>query len=185
MIKTKKDLREYILADESRYGKRKPALLGWFFGDEAYMTLKFLKRLRYTEYYFNTLNKKNPFRLLRFCWSFFLYRRMWDKYKLHVPLNVVGPGLYIPHRAGGVYMNAKSVGKNFIISSGCVLGAKGEADNIPSIGDNVECCIGSMIIGKVNVGSDSIIAPNSVVIKDIPGGVIVSGVPAKIIKKKE
>ena len=118
----------------------------------------------------NTLNKKNPFKLLRFCWSFFLYRRMWDKYKLHVPLNVVGPGLYIPHRAGGVYMNAKSVGKNFIISSGCVLGAKGDADNIPSIGDNVECCIGSMIIGKVNVGSDSIIAPNSVVIKDIPGG---------------
>lgn len=170
MIKTKEDLREYILADESRYGKRKPALLGWFFGDEAYMTLKFLKRLRYTEYYLNTLNKKNPFKLLRFCWSFFLYRRMWDKYKLHVPLNVVGPGLYIPHRAGGVYMNAKSVGKNFIISSGCVLGAKGDADNIPSIGDNVECCIGSMIIGKVNVGSDSIIAPNSVVIKDIPGG---------------
>lgn len=41
MIKTKEDLREYIVADESRYGKRKPALLGWFFGDEAYMTLKF------------------------------------------------------------------------------------------------------------------------------------------------
>ena len=61
MIKTKEDLREYILADESKYGKRKPALLGWFFGDESYVTLKFLKRLRYTEYYFNTLNKKNPF----------------------------------------------------------------------------------------------------------------------------
>ena len=102
-----------------------------------------------------------------------------------MPLNVVGPGLYIPHWAGGVYMNAKSVGKNFIISSGCVLGAKGDANNIPSIGDNVECCIGSMIIGKVNVGSDSIIAPNSVVIKDIPGGIIVSGVPAIVIKRKE
>lgn len=110
---------------------------------------------------------------------------MWDKYKLHIPLNAVGPGLYIPHRAGDIYMNAKSVGKNFIISSGCVLGAKGDTDNIPCFGDNVEYCIGSMIIGKIHVGSNAIIVPNSLVIKDISRGMIASGVPATIIKRKE
>lgn len=185
MINSKCELKKYIMADESRYGKRHYSILGWFFGDESYRTIKFLRRLRYTEYYFNTLNRKNPFSMLLFCWSFFLYRRMWDTLKLHIPLNTVGPGLYIPHRAGGVYMNVKSVGNNFTISSGCVLGAKGDTDNIPVIGDNVECCIGSMVIGKVIIGDNVIIAPNSVVIKDVPGGAIVSGVPANIIKIRE
>lgn len=185
MVKTKTELYDYIKADFNRYGKRKPRFLGYFYGDETYSTLKFLKRLRLTEYYKNTLKKNNPFLLVRFIWSFFLYRRMWDKYKLHVPLNVVGPGLYIPHRAGGVYINAKEVGCNFTISSGCVLGAKGDKDNIPSIGDNVECCIGAKIIGKIFVGNNTIIAPNSVVIKDVPEDDVVSGVPATTIKVRE
>lgn len=45
-------------------------------------------------------------------------------------------------------------------------------------------CIGSKIIGGVVIGDNVIVAPNSVVIKDIEEGDIVSGVPAKSIKKK-
>ena len=42
--------------------------------------------------------------------------------------------------------------------------------------------IGSKIIGKVIIGDNVVIAPNSVVIKDVPDNCIVSGVPAKVIK---
>ena len=100
MIKNRKDLAFFIQTDRSRYHLRKPFVLGWLLGDENFQTIIFLKRLRLTEYYKNTLNKHNPFSVLRYAWSFYRYRRMWEKLKLHVPLNSVGPGLYIPHRGG-------------------------------------------------------------------------------------
>lgn len=63
------------------------------------------------------------------------------------------------------------------------MGNKWSNDNRPIIGDNVTCSIGAKIIGKVYIGNNVIIAPNSVVIKDVPEGDVVSGVPAKSIKK--
>lgn len=74
------------------------------------------------------------------------------------------------------------MGKNYIISSGCVLGNKTGYSNGPTIGDNVEICIGAKVIGPITIGNNVIIAPNSVVVKDVPDNCIVSGVPAKIIK---
>ena len=65
-----------------------------------------------------------------------------------------------------------------------VLGTKGTFDNVPTIGDNVEIALGAKVIGKVFVGNNAIVAPNSVVIKDVPENAIVSGVPAQIIKVK-
>ena len=44
--------------------------------------------------------------------------------------------------------------------------------------------LGSKAIGKINIGDNETIAPNSVVVKDIPSDCVVSGVPAVIIKKK-
>lgn len=85
---------------------------------------------------------------------------------------------------GGVICNAKSIGKNFTINTGCVLGKKNTNEERPIVGNNVEMCIGSKIIGGVVIGDNVIVAPNSVVIKDIEEGDIVSGVPAKSIKKK-
>ena len=104
------------------------------------------------------------------------------KYKIFLPLNTLGPGVYISHRGGGVIVNAIKVGKNFSISTGCVVGMKGVKENRPIIGDDVECCIGCKVIGRVFVGNNVIIAPNSVVVKDIPNNHIVSGIPAKTIK---
>ena len=52
-----------------------------------------------------------------------------------------------------------------------------------TIGDHVSLLIGSKVIGKVTIGNNVVIAPNSVVIKDVPDNCIVSGVPAKIIKQ--
>lgn len=47
----------------------------------------------------------------------------------------------------------------------------------------MEIALGAKIIGKVSIGNNVIIAPNSVVVKDIPDNCVVSGIPAKIIKK--
>ena len=44
---------------------------------------------------------------------------------------------------------------------------------------------GCKVVGKITVGNNVIIAPNSVVVKDVPDNAIVSGIPAKILKFKE
>ena len=39
--------------------------------------------------------------------------------------------------------------------------------------------------GGVKIGNNVTIAPNAVVVKDVPDNVVVGGVPAKILKIKE
>jgi acetyltransferase-like isoleucine patch superfamily enzyme len=43
--------------------------------------------------------------------------------------------------------------------------------------------IGAVILPGVTVGRNSVVAANTVVTKDVPDFTIVSGIPAKIIKK--
>lgn len=185
MINSKDDLKEYIRADEVRYGvMRKPAILGWFLGDEGYVVKKYLRLLRKLEYYTN--KKKKVWDYVPFIYYFLRFRRARIKTGIQLNVNTIGKGLYIPHYAGGIYANCVCMGENCIISSGCVLGNKGGVNGgKPTIGNNVEITIGAKIIGGVFIGDNVIIAPNSVVIKDVPNNAIVSGIPAKIIKIKE
>ena len=39
----------------------------------------------------------------------------------------------------------------------------------------------SIVLGGVTIGERSIVAPGSVVVKDVPNGKIVGGIPAKVI----
>ena len=38
--------------------------------------------------------------------------------------------------------------------------------------------------GGIAIGNNVIVAPNAVVVKDVPDNCVVAGVPAKIIKKR-
>lgn len=53
-----------------------------------------------------------------------------------------------------------------------------------SIGNDVWIGAGCIILPGVNIGKGSVIAGGSVVTKDVPPGVVVGGVPAKIIKSR-
>lgn len=182
MIRTKEDLKEYIRADESRYSLRHPKFLGRLLNDESYYIIKFLRTLRKLEYYTNRPRKNLAAKI---CHIYFVlkHRRLEYKTGIRIAPNIVGKGLYIPHLAGGVIINALHMGNYCIVNSGAIIGNKSNPNNIPSIGDNVEITIGAKVIGKVNVGDHAIVAPNSVVIKDVEPYSVVSGVPAVIIKK--
>lgn len=185
MIQNYRELKDYLQADLNRYGHRKLKLLGWFCGDESYVVKRLLKRLRWLEYYTNKKKRLWDYPLYFIC--FLLYRRLRLKTGIHLEVNTIGKGLYIPHYGGGIYANCEKLGDFCIISSGVVLGIKGSGrkKGRPIIGNNVEICVGAKVIGNVHVGNNVIIAPNSVVITDIPDNAIVSGVPAKIIKIKD
>ena len=64
-------------------------------------------------------------------------------------------------------------------------GNKDNQDNIPTIGDNVKLYTGCKVIGNVTIGNNAEVAPNAVVVKDVPENAIVAGIPAKILRIKE
>ena len=75
------------------------------------------------------------------------------------------------------------MGNYCTVNSGVVVGNKGSNDMVPKIGNNVTLSVGCKVIGHIKIGNNVVVAPNSVVIKDVPDNCVVSGVPAIIIKK--
>ena len=61
-------------------------------------------------------------------------------------------------------------------------GARGKG--APIIGDNVVLSAGCKIIGNVKIGNNVFVGANAVVVKDVPDGATVAGIPAKIINMK-
>ena len=54
--------------------------------------------------------------------------------------------------------------------------------NQPTIGDNVTIFAGAMGLGKLHVNDNSIIAANSVLLKDTEGSGVYAGSPARKVK---
>ena len=91
----------------------------------------------------------------------------------------IGKNLIICHHNGIVIGEKVEIGDNCRIYHQVTLGQK---DNkYPVVKDNVTLFPGCKIIGNITIGNNSIVAPNSVVIKDIPDNAVVSGIPAVII----
>lgn len=98
---------------------------------------------------------------------------------------VVGKGTMID--MGAVLGGRATVGDNCHIGAGTVLaGVVEPASATPVIvEDNVLIGANAVVIEGVRVGANSVVAAGSVVIEDVPENVVVAGVPARIIKKKD
>ena len=182
MIKSKKDLKEYIEADRKRNPSTfNPLLRILGLNTEAYMVRKLLYNLRMYEYYlnirpswFNKLSKKY------YGWR---YNRISFKMRIIIAPNTIGKGLHIAHWTEGIIVNCISMGEYCGITSGVIVGNKDNQTNRAIIGNNVHLIIGCKVIGKINIGNNVLIAPNAVVVKDVQDNTIVGGIPAKVIKQ--
>ena len=101
----------------------------------------------------------------------------------------IGPGFLVAHVGGLVIGGPTRIGKNCDVRQNVTFGGNFSKKDIdgrtqPWIGDNVSFGAGAVIAGPVKVGSGSIIGANSVVTRDVPENVIVSGVPASVIKQR-
>lgn len=107
------------------------------------------------------------------------------KYGLEILSDNLGPGLYIGH-AHNINVNPEVIiGKNCNLNKGCTLGKenRGKRKGAPILGDNVWIGTNSVVVGKVHIGNDVLIAPNAYVNFDVPDHSIVLGNPGNIIKK--
>ena len=187
MITNKFELKSYIQQD---YIRNIGNVSKWrylalkIYRTDSYMVFKYLKNLRRYEYSINCHKGHSFWGNLIYVIRKFKWRRLSIKYNLLLPPNVIGPGFKIAHIVGGgIIINCKSIGKNCSVNSGVIIGNNGGQNRIATIGDNVSISIGAKVIGDVTIGNNVIVAPNSVVVKDIPNDCVVSGVPAKIIKR--
>ena len=187
MITNKVDLQSYIQQDYMRNIGNVPIgryLALMIYRTDSYMVFRYLKNLRKYEYAINCLKGHSVLGNITYVLRRIKWRRLSIKYNLLLPPNVIGPGFKIAHIVGGgIIVNCKSMGKNCSANSGVVIGNNGGQDRIATIGDNVSISVGAKVIGDVRIGNNVVVAPNTVVIKDVPNNCIVSGVPAKIIKR--
>ncbi|MDH3009319.1 serine O-acetyltransferase [Gordonia alkanivorans] len=108
-------------------------------------------------------------------------KRLSVKTGISIPPNVFAPGLSIAHY-GSVIVNKKArVGRFCRIHGAVNIGEyRGEA---PNLGDFVYIGPGAVLYGGIRVGSGVVVGANSVVREDVPDGVTVAGVPARVVSQ--
>lgn len=186
MIKAKIDYLYYREADtianigRNHCGRFRLFLNVWY-GNDTYRSLNYLFALRKYEYRLNCYN--SSFGRFLIVLSKIRWHRLGARYNICIMPNTVGPGLRIPHLNGGIIVNCKSIGNNCTINSGVIIG-NNDRGELAEIGDNVNLTVGCKIIGGVHIGNNAVVAPNSVVVKDVPENAVVSGIPATILKTK-
>ena len=124
-------------------------------------------------------------------WLLLLYQYVFKKIKeshhIEIPATChIGPGLYLGHPYGITINSEAVIGANCNIHKGVSIGQenRGKRKGVPTIGNNVYIGINAIIVGKIHIGDDVLIAPNSYVNCDVPSHSIVLGNPC-IIKARE
>lgn len=94
----------------------------------------------------------------------------------------IGENTQLSYGGIGIVIHSEAkIGKNCTLGQGITIGGKRFGECPPIIEDNVYIAAGVRIIGKIRVGHDSIIAPNTVIIEDVEPYSIYSGIPGKKI----
>ncbi len=94
-----------------------------------------------------------------------------------------GPGFVLIHSQGVVINGAVRAGSHVYIEHQVTIGA--EKGLTPVIGDRVFIGAGAKIVGPVTIGDGARVGANAVVVKDVPAGATVGGVPARILREAE
>lgn len=99
----------------------------------------------------------------------------------------IGPGLFIDHATGVVIGETAEIGSDVTIYHGVTLGGTSldRGKRHPTIGDRVTIGAGAKVLGPIEVGHDSRIGANAVVVKAVPPHSVVVGVPGQVIRRRE
>ena len=98
----------------------------------------------------------------------------------------IGRRFFIDHGAGVVIGETSEIGSDVLMYQGVVLGGttlkKGKRH--PTIGNNVVMGTGAVALGAITIGDGANIGSGSVVVKSVPPGTTVVGIPGRIVKDR-
>ena len=119
---------------------------------------------------------------LKFCGRFVSHiSRFLTGVEIH-PAAVIGHRVVIDHGMGVVIGETAEVGNDVLIYMGVVLGGTA-LENIkrhPTIEDSVILGSGAIILGPIRIGKGAKVGAGSVVVRSVPPGATVVGVPGRI-----
>lgn len=95
----------------------------------------------------------------------------------------LGSGLFLDHGTGIVIGETAVVGDDVSMLHAVTLGGTGaeRGDRHPKIGKGVLLGAGAKVLGNIEVGDYAKVASGSVVLKPVPSGCTVAGVPARLV----
>lgn len=193
MIKTKRELKEYLTLESSFYDSIDTSLRGKivsYLVKASHIELKkYLRYLRKSEYHYNnSYYKTNNVIYIYHDVLHVLYRRkkniLGRKLGIEIEEGVFGKGLLIYHPGNIVVNPDAKIGQNCKLHGSNCIGNKGYENKAPVIGNNVELGVGSSIIGNIELKNNIFVGANSIVTRSFSSDCVLVGTPAHILKKR-
>ena len=103
------------------------------------------------------------------------------------PAARIGRRFFIDHGAGVVIGETAEVGDDVLMYQGVVLGGTSlkKEKRHPTIGDNVIIGTGAVALGAIAIGDGARIGSGSVVVKSVPPGATVVGIPGRVVEDRQ
>ncbi len=105
---------------------------------------------------------------------------IWYQAVLRADLNQITIGAYTNIQDGAILHG--DPGQDLVIGDYVTIGHRAVVHGI-SIGEGSLIGMGAIILEGITIGTGSIVGAGAVVTKDVPPGVVVAGVPAKIMRE--
>lgn len=101
------------------------------------------------------------------------------------PAAQIGKRLFIDHAMGVIIGETAVLGDDCVLYQGVTLGGTGKESGKrhPTLGDRVTMGAGAKVLGNITIGNDCKIGGNSVVVKDVPDGCTVVGIPGHVVRR--
>ena len=141
--------------------------------------------------YFKGYQALQAWRVAHWLWNagrhtlaFHFQSRMSELFQVDIhPAARVGAGVFIDHGTGVVIGETAVVGDEVSMLHGVTLGGTGadRGDRHPKIGRGVLLGAGAKVLGNITIGDYAKVASGSVVLKPVPPGCTVAGVPARLV----
>lgn len=104
--------------------------------------------------------------------TWWMHRRACAAMCMELPLTCrIGPGLRIFHGYGLVVHGGVTIGSGVTLKHHTTIGATNRG--VPTVGDNVEIGVHSVILGPVHIGDQVTIGAGSLITRDVPHGATV------------
>ncbi|MHB0871966.1 MAG: serine O-acetyltransferase [Acidithiobacillus ferrooxidans] len=112
--------------------------------------------------------------------------RFWTGIEIH-PGAQIGKGFFIDHGMGVVIGETAEIGDDCTLYHGVTLGGTSwkPGKRHPTLGRGVIVGAGAKVLGPVVIGDGARIGSNAVVVKSVPEGATVVGIPGRVVNKGE
>ena len=112
---------------------------------------------------------------------FSLWTRIYTGVEIH-PGATIGRRFFIDHGTGVVIGETAEIGDDVMLYQDVTLGGRSlqRVKRHPTIGDGVTIGAGARVLGPILIGAGAQVGANAVVVRDVPPGAVVVGVPGQV-----